>query len=80
MDDKLDDITKEIDALVTFKSRIEKSIEGCKEPLYIAQQCLLNRFAPVNLSVLEQIDWLKRGYIELTYYVDAIHSGLTSPG
>ncbi|KAK2191725.1 hypothetical protein NP493_47g05049 [Ridgeia piscesae] len=43
VDDKLDDIKKEIDALVTFKSRIEKAIEGCKEPLYISQQCLLNR-------------------------------------
>jgi len=45
VDDKLDDIKKEIDALVTFKSRIEKAIEGCKEPLYISQQCLLNRSA-----------------------------------
>ena len=47
VDDKLDDIKKEIDALVTFRSRVEKAIEGCKEPLYIAQQCLLNRSAHV---------------------------------
>ena len=43
VDDKLDGLKKEIDALGAFKTRVEKAIESCKEPLHIAQQCLANR-------------------------------------
>ena len=44
VDDKLDGIKKEIDALAAFQARIDKAIESCKEPLHIAQQCLANRY------------------------------------
>ena len=43
VDDKLDSIKTEIDNLNAFKTRVEKAIEACKEPLHIAQQCLVNR-------------------------------------
>lgn len=43
LDNKLAEITTEIDNLLAFKTRIEKAIEACAEPLHIAQQCLTNR-------------------------------------
>jgi len=43
VDDKLNGIKVEIDNLNAFKTRVEKAIESCKEPLHIAQQCLANR-------------------------------------
>lgn len=43
VDDKLNGIKVEIDNLNAFKNRVEKAIESCKEPLHIAQQCLMNR-------------------------------------
>ena len=43
VDDKLDAIKTETDNLQAFKTRVEKAIEACKEPLHIAQQCLINR-------------------------------------
>jgi len=43
VDDKLNGIKVEIDNLNAFKNRVEKAIESCKEPLHIAQQCLINR-------------------------------------
>jgi len=43
VDDKLDAIKVETDNLLAFKTRIDKAIESCKEPLHIAQQCLANR-------------------------------------
>jgi len=43
VDDKLNGIKVEIDNLNAFKNRVEKAIESCKEPLHIAQQCLVNR-------------------------------------
>jgi len=43
VDDKLDAIKTETDSLIAFKTRVDKAMEACKEPLHIAQQCLLNR-------------------------------------
>jgi len=43
VDDKLDGVKVEIDNLNAFKNRVEKAIESCREPLHIAQQCLINR-------------------------------------
>lgn len=43
LDNKLDDITTEIDSLRAFKTRLEKALESCAEPLHIAEQCLQNR-------------------------------------
>ena len=44
LDDKLDVLTKEIESLLAFKTRIEKAMESCREPLHIARQCLANRY------------------------------------
>ncbi|XP_077995491.1 tektin-1-like [Glandiceps talaboti] len=43
LDHKLDDIAKENDTLVAYKTRLENALEACKMPLAIAQQCLVNR-------------------------------------
>ncbi|NWS59744.1 TEKT1 protein, partial [Chunga burmeisteri] len=43
LDKKLEQIVHETEVLLTFKTRLEKSLESCKEPLVIAQKCLLNR-------------------------------------
>lgn len=43
VDDKLDAIKIETDNLLAFRTRVEKAIEACREPLHIAQQCLVNR-------------------------------------
>ncbi|XP_027662182.1 tektin-1 isoform X1 [Falco biarmicus] len=43
LDKKHEQIVHETEVLLTFKTRLEKSLESCKEPLVIAQKCLLNR-------------------------------------
>ncbi|XP_070573315.1 tektin-1-like [Ptychodera flava] len=43
LDHKLDDIAKENDTLIAYKTRLENALEACREPLAIAQQCLVNR-------------------------------------
>ncbi|XP_013403743.1 tektin-1 [Lingula anatina] len=43
LDNKLAELKTEIDNLLAFKTRVEKAIEACAEPLHIAQQCLANR-------------------------------------
>ncbi|NXJ68177.1 TEKT1 protein, partial [Rostratula benghalensis] len=43
LDNKLEQIFDETELLLTFKTRLEKSLESCKEPLDVAQKCLLNR-------------------------------------
>jgi len=40
---KLDGVFHEIDALESFKKRVEKAIESIQEPLHIGQTCLANR-------------------------------------
>ncbi|XP_015264603.1 PREDICTED: tektin-1 [Gekko japonicus] len=52
--DKLDQIVKETEVLLTFGSRLEKALESCREPLFIVQECLLNRLnrsAKYNLEM-----------------------------
>lgn len=44
VNDKLDGLKREIDALAAYEARIAKAIEGCKESLHIAQQCLISRY------------------------------------
>ncbi|XP_068280352.1 tektin-1-like isoform X2 [Nyctibius grandis] len=43
LDNRLEQIVHETEILLTFKTRLEKSLESCKEQLVIAQKCLLNR-------------------------------------
>ncbi|XP_074451335.1 tektin-1 isoform X2 [Larus michahellis] len=43
LDNKLEQIVHETEVLLTFKTRLEKALESCKEPLDVAQKCLLSR-------------------------------------
>ncbi|XP_071673279.1 tektin-1 isoform X1 [Patagioenas fasciata] len=43
LDNKLEQIVHETEVLLSFKTRLEKSLESCEEPLIVAQKCLLNR-------------------------------------
>jgi tektin-1 len=43
VDDKLESIKGEMDALDAFRSRVDRAIEAYREPLQIAQFCLANR-------------------------------------
>lgn len=52
LDDKLGNITTEIDNLCTYEVRLEKALESCEEPLHIAQQCLLNRQNRVGIDLV----------------------------
>lgn len=49
VDDKLDAIKTETDSLLAFKTRVDKAIDSCREPLHIAQQCLINRQRRTNV-------------------------------
>ncbi|XP_074778975.1 tektin-1 [Athene noctua] len=52
LDSKLEQIVHETDVLLTFKTRLEKSLESCKEPLLIAQKCLLNRQSRAGIDLV----------------------------
>ncbi|XP_004946885.2 tektin-1 isoform X1 [Gallus gallus] len=43
LDNTLEQLVNETEVLLTFKIRLEKALESCKEPLVISQKCLLNR-------------------------------------
>ncbi|KAL8198677.1 UNVERIFIED_CONTAM: Tektin-1 [Gekko kuhli] len=50
--DKLDQIVKETEVLLTFRTRLEKALENCREPLFIVQECLLNRERRVGIDLV----------------------------
>ncbi|XP_020820393.1 tektin-1 isoform X2 [Phascolarctos cinereus] len=52
LDDKLDQLVKETEVLFTFKTRLEKALENCREPLYIAQKCLVYREQRVGIDLV----------------------------
>ncbi|KAM9177173.1 tektin-1 isoform 2-T2 [Mergus octosetaceus] len=52
LDNKLEQIVNETEVLLTFKTRLEKALESCKEPLVIAQKCLLNRQRRVGIDLV----------------------------
>ncbi|XP_071882174.1 tektin-1 isoform X1 [Anas platyrhynchos] len=52
LDNKLEQIIHETEVLLTFKTRLEKALESCKEPLVIAQKCLLNRQSRVGIDLV----------------------------
>ncbi|KAM7139850.1 tektin-1 isoform 2-T3 [Macrochelys suwanniensis] len=52
LDDKLEQVVNETEVLLTFKTRLEKALESCKEPLFIAQECLLNRQRRVGIDLV----------------------------
>lgn len=43
LEQKLDDLKVELDALLAFKNRVAKALEATADPLHVAQQCLANR-------------------------------------
>lgn len=43
LDNKLEQIIHETESLLTFKKRLERALEGCKEQFVVAQKCLLYR-------------------------------------
>ncbi|NXY73115.1 TEKT1 protein, partial [Glareola pratincola] len=57
LDNKLEQIVHETEVLLTFKTRLEKSLESCKEPLDIAQKCLLNRQRRAGIDLVhDEVD------------------------
>ncbi|NXC14928.1 TEKT1 protein, partial [Corythaeola cristata] len=57
LDNKLEQIVHETEVLLTFKTRLEKSLESCKEPLVIAQKCLLNRQMRTGIDLVhDEVD------------------------
>ncbi|XP_028563182.2 tektin-1 [Podarcis muralis] len=52
LDDKLDQLVKETEVLLSFKTRLEKALENFKQPLCISQQCLLNRERRVGIDLV----------------------------
>ncbi|XP_030328830.1 tektin-1 isoform X2 [Strigops habroptila] len=52
LSNKLEEVVHETELLLTFKTRLEKSLESCKEPLVIAQKCLLNRQRRVGIDLV----------------------------
>ena len=44
LEQKLDDLKVELDALLAFKNRVAQALESTADPLHIAQQCLANRY------------------------------------
>ncbi|NXA65440.1 TEKT1 protein, partial [Mohoua ochrocephala] len=52
LDNKLEQIAHETEVLLTFKNRLERALEGCKEPLVVAQKCLLYRQRRVGIDLV----------------------------
>ncbi|XP_068066924.1 tektin-1 isoform X1 [Anomalospiza imberbis] len=52
LDNKLEQIVHETEILLIFKNRLERALEGCREPLGIAQKCLLYRQRRVGIDLV----------------------------
>ncbi|NWW23048.1 TEKT1 protein, partial [Falcunculus frontatus] len=52
LDNKLEQIVHETEVLLTFRKRLERALEGCKEPLAVAQKCLLYRQRRVGIDLV----------------------------
>ncbi|CAH2219745.1 tektin-1 [Pelobates cultripes] len=62
LDNKLAETVNEIEQLVAYKIRLEKALEGCMEPLAIAQQCLTEREKRARIDLVH--DELERELIK----------------
>ncbi|XP_078486230.1 tektin-1-like [Ciona intestinalis] len=49
---KLTELTTENETLLNYKTRLEKALAACEEPLAIAQTCLLNREQRVSIDLV----------------------------
>ncbi|NWV24787.1 TEKT1 protein, partial [Origma solitaria] len=57
LDNKLEQIVHETELLLTFKKRLERALESCKEPLIVAQKCLLYKQRRVGIdSVHDEVE------------------------
>ncbi|NWV44256.1 TEKT1 protein, partial [Grantiella picta] len=57
LDNKLEQIVHETELLLTFKKRLERALESCKETLVVAQKCLLYRQRRVGIdSVHDEVE------------------------
>ncbi|NXT72342.1 TEKT1 protein, partial [Chaetops frenatus] len=52
LDNKVEQIVHETEVLLTFKNRLERALEGCREPLVVAQKCLLYRQRRVGIDLV----------------------------
>ncbi|CAJ0931623.1 unnamed protein product [Ranitomeya imitator] len=52
LDNKLEDTVNDIEQLLAYKTRLEKALESCMEPLSIAQQCVLEREKRVGIDLV----------------------------
>ncbi|NWV67539.1 TEKT1 protein, partial [Malurus elegans] len=52
LDNKLEEIVNETEVLLTFKKRLERALQGCREPLVIDRKCLLYRQRRVGIDLV----------------------------
>ncbi|XP_041436895.1 tektin 1 L homeolog isoform X1 [Xenopus laevis] len=52
LDSKLEDTVNDIAQLLAYKIRLEKALESCREPLSIAQQCLIEREKRIGIDLV----------------------------
>ncbi|KAG9485804.1 hypothetical protein GDO78_008733 [Eleutherodactylus coqui] len=52
LDNKLEDTVNDIEQLLAYKTRLEKALESCMEPLAIAQQCLVEREKRIGIDLV----------------------------
>ncbi|XP_067102937.1 tektin-1 [Osmerus mordax] len=52
LDQKLEEIVQEIEVLIIFKSRVEKALESCAEPLRVTLLCLEERQKRVAIDLV----------------------------
>ncbi|XP_024298038.1 tektin-1 [Oncorhynchus tshawytscha] len=52
LDQKLEEVVQEIEVLISYKSRVERALESCAEPLRVALQCLTERQRRVSIDLV----------------------------
>uniref|UniRef100_A0A6I8R9M5 Tektin n=1 Tax=Xenopus tropicalis TaxID=8364 RepID=A0A6I8R9M5_XENTR len=72
LDSKLEDTVNDIAQLLACKIRLEKSLERCKEPLSLAQQCLIKQEKRVGIDLVHD-----EAEQELIKAVDVIQGVMT---
>ncbi|KAG2459384.1 tektin-1 [Polypterus senegalus] len=70
LESKLEETVNEIEVMLTYKTRLEKAIESCKEPMNVAQQCLLEREKRVGIDLVH--DDLERELIKETEVIHGV--------
>nr|XP_015222843.1 PREDICTED: tektin-1 [Lepisosteus oculatus] len=72
LDTKLAELVKEIDVLLTYKTRLEKALESCAEPLRVMQQCLAERESRVGIDLVH--DEVERELIKELEVIEGVTS------